>query len=96
MVVAMIETDEGVRHAEDIISTPGLAALHVVHLSEADNEKILKLCQKYHVVAAIDATPEDVKARVAAGWRLISLGWDFAMLQKQLGDTLKATRGAIR
>ncbi|HEX7139136.1 MAG TPA: aldolase/citrate lyase family protein [Vicinamibacterales bacterium] len=96
MVVAMIETDEGVRHAEDIISTPGLSALHVVHLSETDNEKILKLCQMYHVVAAIDATPEDVKARVGAGWRLISLGWDFTMLQKQLGDTLKATRGAIR
>jgi 2-keto-3-deoxy-L-rhamnonate aldolase RhmA len=95
MVVAMIETDEGVRHAEEIISTPGLAALHAVHLSEADNNKILKLCQQYHVVGAIDATPEDVKARVAAGWRLISLGWDFGMLQKQLGDTLKATRSAI-
>ena len=96
MVVAMIETDEGVRHAEQIISTPGLAALHVVHLSEADNDKILKLCQKYHVVPAIDATPDDVKARVAAGWRLISLGWDFGMLQKQLGETLKATRNAIK
>jgi 2-keto-3-deoxy-L-rhamnonate aldolase RhmA len=95
MVVVMIETDEGVRHAEEIVSTPGLAAVHVVHLSEADNDKILKLCQKYHVVAAIDATPADVKSRVAAGWRLISLGWDFGMLQKQLGDTLKATRSAI-
>jgi 2-keto-3-deoxy-L-rhamnonate aldolase RhmA len=95
MVVAMIETAEGVRHAEEIVSTPGLAAVHVVHLSEADNDKILKLCQKYHVVAAIDATPQDVKARVAAGWRLISLGWDFGMLQKQLGDTIKATRTAI-
>lgn len=96
MVVAMIETEEGVRHAEDIVSTPGLAAVHVVHLSEADNDKVLKLCQKYHVVAAIDATPQDVKARVAAGWRLISLGWDFAMLQRQLGETIKATRTAIR
>src|SRR5206468_3222271 len=42
MVVAMIETEEGVRHAEEIVSTPGLSALHVVHLSDADNEKILK------------------------------------------------------
>jgi len=95
MVVAMIETEEGVRHAEEIVSTPGLSALHVVHLSEADNDKILKLCQKYHVVPAIDATPEDAKAKVAAGWRMISVGWDFGMLQKQLGDTLKATRTAI-
>ncbi|MGE5245513.1 MAG: aldolase/citrate lyase family protein [Betaproteobacteria bacterium] len=95
MVVAMIETEEGVRHAEEIISTPGLAAVHVVHLSEAENDQILKLCQKYHVVGAIDATPQDVKTRVAAGWRMISLGWDFGMLQKQLGDTITATRGAI-
>jgi 2-keto-3-deoxy-L-rhamnonate aldolase RhmA len=95
LVVAMIETEEGVRHAEEIISTPGLSALHVVHLADADNDKILKLCQKYHVVPAIDATPQDVSAKVAAGWRLISVGWDFGMLQKQLGDTLKATRGAI-
>src|SRR5437899_10489618 len=50
MVVAMIETDEGVRHAEEIISTPGLSALHVVHLSETANDRILKVCQKYHVV----------------------------------------------
>ena len=95
MVVVMIETEEGVRHAEEIISTPGLAAVHAVHLSEADNDKILNLCRKYHVVPAIDATPQDVKARVAAGWRLISLGWDFGMLQRQLGDTIKATRSAL-
>jgi len=95
MIVAMIETEEGVRHAEEIISTPGLSALHVVHLSDADNDKILKLCQKYHVVPAIDASPDDVKAKVAAGWRMISVGWDFGMLQKQLGDTLKSTRAAI-
>jgi 4-hydroxy-2-oxoheptanedioate aldolase len=96
IVVAMIETEEGVRRAEEIITTPGLAAVHAVHLSEADNDRILKLCQKYHVVPAIDATPETVQARVAAGWRLISLGWDFGMLQKQLTDTIKATRTAIR
>jgi 4-hydroxy-2-oxoheptanedioate aldolase len=94
MVVVMIETDEGVRHAEEIISTPGVAAVHAVHLSEADNDKVLKLCQKYHVVPAIDAAPDTVKARVTAGWRMISVGWDFDMLKKALGDTLKATRGA--
>lgn len=95
MVVVMIETDEGVRHAEEIVSTPGIAAVHAVHLSDADNNRVLELCRKYHVVAGIDATPDDVRAKVAAGWRLISIGWDFGMLQKQLGETLKATRGAI-
>jgi 2-keto-3-deoxy-L-rhamnonate aldolase RhmA len=96
MVVAMIETEEGVRHAEEIVSTPGLAAVHVVHLAEAENARILKLCQQYHVVGAIDATPQDVNARVAQGWRLISLGWDFDMLKNTLGDTLAATRKAIK
>jgi len=95
MVVVMIETEEGVKHAEEIVSTPGVAAVEVVHLAEADNERILKLCQTHHVVGAIDVTPDDVKARVAQGWRLISLGWDFGMLQKELGDTIKATRAAI-
>lgn len=95
LVVLMIETQQGVSHAEEIIATPGIAAVHAVHLPEADNDKILKLCQKHHVVAAIDASPEDVKARVNAGWRLISIGWDFGMLQKQLADTLRATRAAI-
>jgi 2-keto-3-deoxy-L-rhamnonate aldolase RhmA len=95
IVVVMIETEEGVRHAEEIVSTPGVAAVHVVHLSEPENEQILKLCHKYHVVGGIDATPADVKARVAAGWRLISLGWDFGMLQRQLGDVLKTSRDAL-
>ncbi len=95
MVVVMIETEEGVKHAEEIVSTPGVAAVEVVHLAEADNARILKLCQAHHVVGAIDATPADVKARVDQGWRLISLGWDFDMLQKRLGDTIKATRAAI-
>ena len=95
MVVVMIETEEGVKHAEEIVATPGVAAVEVVHLAEADNERILKLCQAHHVVGAIDVTPDDVKTRVAQGWRLISLGWDFGMLQKELGDTIKATRAAI-
>jgi 2-keto-3-deoxy-L-rhamnonate aldolase RhmA len=96
MVVAMIETEEGVRHAEEIVSTPGLAAVHVVHLAEAENERILKLCQQYHVVGAIDASPKDVKARVDAGWRMISLGWDFDMLRTTLDSTIASTRAAIR
>ena len=94
MVVAMIETEEGARNAEAIISTPGLSAVHVVHLSDADDAKILARAES-HVVAGIDATPQDVRAKVAAGWRLISLGWDFDMLKKQLDDTIKSVRGAI-
>lgn len=95
IVVVMIETEAGVKHAEEIISTPGLAAVHAVHLSEPENDQVLKLCQKYHVVPAIDATPDTARARVAAGWRLISLGWDFDMLKKEMGDRIAATRRAV-
>ncbi len=95
MVVAMIETEEGVKHAKEIIETPGLAAIHIVHISDADAQKVLQLCLEHKVIAGIDANPDSVKAKVAAGYRLISLGWDFGMLQRQLGDTIKAVRSAI-
>ncbi len=95
MVVVMIETEEGVRHAEEIISTPGLGGVEAVHVADTDYPKILTLCKKYNVACGIDATPAEVKSRVAEGWRLINLGWDYAMLQKQLNDDLKAARSAL-
>jgi 4-hydroxy-2-oxoheptanedioate aldolase len=96
LVVAMIETEEGVRHAREIVETPGVSAIHTVHIPDADAERILKMCQKRKVVAAIDAAPDDIKAKVDAGYRLISVGWDFGLLQKGLTDTIKAMRSAIK
>jgi len=96
LVVAMIETEEGVRHAREIVETPGVSAIHTVHIPDADAERILKMCQKRKIVAAIDAAPDDIKAKVDAGYRLISVGWDFGLLQKGLSDTIKAMRSAIK
>lgn len=96
LVVAMIETEEGVRHAREIVETPGVSAIHTVHIPDADAERILKMCQERRVVAAIDAAPADIKAKVDAGYRLISVGWDFGLLQKGLTDTIKAMRSAIK
>jgi len=94
MVVGMIETEEGVKNAEDIIKTPGVAAIHTVHISEADAAKVLKLCLQYHVVAATDANANNIKAKLAAGYKLLSVGWDFGMLQQKLTENLKAARAA--
>ena len=96
LVVAMIETEEGVRHAREIVETAGVSAIETVHIPDADAERILKMCLKRGVVAAVDAAPENIKAKVDAGYRLISVGWDFGLLQKGLTDTVKVMRSAIK
>jgi 4-hydroxy-2-oxoheptanedioate aldolase len=96
LVVAMIETEEGVRHAQEIVETPGVSAIETVHIPDADARRILKMCQEHGVISAINATPDDFKAKIDAGYKLISVGWDFALLQKGLSDTFKAMRLAIK
>jgi 4-hydroxy-2-oxoheptanedioate aldolase len=96
LVVAMIETEEGVRHAQEIVETPGVSAIETVHIPAADAERILKMCLEHGVISAIDASLEDVKARMDAGYKLISVGWDFGLLQKGLSETIKAMRSAIK
>jgi 2-keto-3-deoxy-L-rhamnonate aldolase RhmA len=95
MVMAMIETEEGVKNAKEIIQTPGLAAIHIVHVSDEDAAKVLKLCLENKVIASIDANPGNVKAKLAAGYKMINVGWDFGLLQRQLNDTFKSIRSAI-
>ena len=95
MVIAMIESEEGVKNAKEIIQTPGLAAVHSVHVSDEGAAKILKLCLENKVIASIDANPGNVKAKLAEGYKMISVGWDFGLLQRQLNDTFKSIRSAI-
>jgi 4-hydroxy-2-oxoheptanedioate aldolase len=95
MVVAMIESEEGVKNAREIIQTPGVAAVHAVHVSDEGAAAILKLCLENKVVASIDANPGNVKARLAAGYKMINVGWDFGLLQRQLNDTFKSIRSAM-
>jgi 4-hydroxy-2-oxoheptanedioate aldolase len=96
VVVAMIESEEGVQRAEEIISTPGVTAIQPVHLSEAGTAKVVRLCRERGVLLATDAGPADVKARLAEGYRLISVGWDFQALQKSLDETVGAMRPAMK
>jgi 2-keto-3-deoxy-L-rhamnonate aldolase RhmA len=96
LVVAMIETEEGVRHAQEIVETPGVSAIETVHIPDADAGRILKMCREHKVISATNATPEDIKAKIDAGYKLISVGWDFGLLQKGLSETIKAMRSAIK
>lgn len=95
MLVVMIETEEGARNAEAIITTPGLGAVYATHLSDADAAKVLKLALQHKVIVGTDTTPDNVQATVAAGYRLITLGWDFRMLQIALADSVKKGRAGI-
>ena len=71
---------------------PGVSAIECVHIAEADAAHILQMCLDRKVVAAIDATPADVQAKIAAGYRMLSVGWDYVLLQRALTDTVKAMR----
>jgi len=96
VVVAMIETAEGVAHAREIVATPGLTAIQPVHLPDPDTAMIVKLCREKGVVLATDAGPKDLRARLDEGYRMISVGWDFGLLQTALGDTIGAMRATIK
>jgi 4-hydroxy-2-oxoheptanedioate aldolase len=95
LVVAMIETEEGVRHAQEIVETPGVSAVETVHIAETDAARILKMCLAKGVIPAIETDAASVKAKADAGYKLIALGWDFGMLQKELGASMKTARAAI-
>ncbi len=95
LVVAMIETDEGVRHAQEIVETPGVSAVETVHIPDADATRILKMCLAKGVVPAIETDAASVREKADAGYKLIALGWDFDMLRKELNTAMKAARSAV-
>ncbi len=45
---------------------------------------------------ATEAEPEDVAARIAEGYRLIHLGWDFNLLRRELDERVTRTRKILR
>jgi len=92
IVVAMIESEAGAQHAEEIVQTPGVTAVQAVHLSAEDTARVLALCRDHGVIAATDAGPDDVAERLAEGYRLISVGWDFNLLRDHLGALLEKMR----
>jgi len=96
LVVAMIESERGVQNAKEIVETPGVSAIQTVHIPDDDAARILQMCRERNVIAAADAGPEDVKAKIDAGYKLISVGWDFDLLRRELGNTVEAMRKVMR
>jgi 2-keto-3-deoxy-L-rhamnonate aldolase RhmA len=96
MLVAMIESEQGVRNAREIVETPGVSAIETVHIPDADAARILQMCLEQKVVAATDVTPENIKAKLDAGYRMLSVGWDFDLLRRELADTIKGMRSATK
>ncbi len=92
LVVAMIESEEGARHAQEIVETPGVGAIWTVHVSDEDSTRILKMCKEKGVIAATEADSGNFKAKVEAGYQMIILGWDFELLEKELRETLQKMR----
>jgi 2-keto-3-deoxy-L-rhamnonate aldolase RhmA len=95
-VVAMIESAKGVENAKEIAAVPGLGAIEPVHLSEEDTKKVVAFCKENGVLLATEAAPEDVAARIAEGFRLIHIGWDFNLLRTELDERVKKTRAILK
>jgi 2-keto-3-deoxy-L-rhamnonate aldolase RhmA len=96
LVVAMIESEAGIRNAREIIETPGLGVLHIAHAPEPDHERMLQMCLERGVVAGREELdPSKVKRWVDAGYRMIDLGWDYRMFQRELGESLEVIRSSL-
>jgi 2-keto-3-deoxy-L-rhamnonate aldolase RhmA len=95
-VVAMIESAKGIENAREIVNVPGLGAIEPVHLPEADTKAIVALCKEKGVYLATEAAPDDVALRIAEGYRLIHLGWDFNLLRTELDERVTRTREIVR
>jgi 2-keto-3-deoxy-L-rhamnonate aldolase RhmA len=91
----MIESAKGDENAKAIAAVPGLGAIEPVHLSEKDTKDIVGFCKEKGVFLATEAEPEEVEARVAEGYRLIHVGWDFNLMRKELDERIKNTREAF-
>ena len=95
-VVAMIESEEGVHHAQEIVETPGVGAIWAVHVPDEELARILKMCKEKGIIALIEANPGDVKAKVDAGYQMVLLGWDFQLLERELRETVQKMRSVLK
>jgi 2-keto-3-deoxy-L-rhamnonate aldolase RhmA len=95
-VVAMIESAKGALNAKEIAAVPGLGAIEPVHLPPEDTKRIEGYCKENGVFLATEAKPEEVATRVAEGYRIIHLGWDFNLLRRELEDQLARTREVVK
>ena len=96
LVVAMIESEAGIKNAREIMETPGLGVFHIAHAPEPDMERMLQMCLERGVVCGREETdPSKVKHWIDAGYKLIDLGWDYRMYQRELSESLTTIHSSL-
>jgi 4-hydroxy-2-oxoheptanedioate aldolase len=97
LVVAMIESEKGIRNAREIMETPGLGVFHMAHVPEPDMERLLQMCLERGVICGREELdPGKVKQWIDAGYKLIDLGWEYRMFQRELGESLKTILSSMK
>jgi 4-hydroxy-2-oxoheptanedioate aldolase len=92
LAVTQIETPEGVKNVDDILSVPGIGAIfigpsdlsmslgHPNDLSapevEAAIQEVLKACRGHNIPCGITTGPADVEKRIREGFRFVTVGLD--------------------
>lgn len=108
LLLLQVETAEGVRNIDEILSVPGIGVLFVGpnDLSyslgvpsgspehEAAIQTVLKACQAHDVPCAITVKTSDVVKRLEQGFRVVGLGG--GGLQVQMAEALRAARGQMQ
>jgi 4-hydroxy-2-oxoheptanedioate aldolase len=107
--VLQIESEEGVRNAEAIVTTPGVGAIFVgpadLSLSmglpgnhpevQAAIDQVLQLCLRHNVPCGITTGPADIVARLEQGFRFPTVGyWGDAGIAGTTAETLRIAREA--
>jgi 4-hydroxy-2-oxoheptanedioate aldolase len=109
LAVLQIESAEGVRNAEAIVSTPGVGAIFIgpadLALSmglpggsaevQGAIDAVLALCVRYNVPCGITTNAGDVARRLAQGFRFPTVGyWGDAGIAGGTADALRIAREA--
>jgi 4-hydroxy-2-oxoheptanedioate aldolase len=108
LLMLQVETVEGVRNVDDILSVPGIGVLFVgpndlsyslgvpsgAPEHEAAIQTVLRACQTHGVPCAITVNSGDVVERLQQGFRVVSLGG--GGLQAQMDEALRAARSEMQ
>jgi 4-hydroxy-2-oxoheptanedioate aldolase len=109
LCIIMIESAEGLKHADEIASVPGVGmifpgAAYDLALSmgvsptsaeaEAGLQTILKACLEHNVPCGVVANAPDVQRRVREGWKYLEVGAANGGMTPSSDATLRAGRSA--
>jgi 4-hydroxy-2-oxoheptanedioate aldolase len=108
LLLLQIETVEGVRNIDEILSVPGIGVAFVGPNDlaqslgvpsgspehEAAIQTALRSCKAHNVPCAITVTAADVARRLKEGFRMVALG--SGGLEAQMDEALRAARAALK